>query len=42
MSGCEGGKKQAKELDEDSKAFKQKQKEVKKLKELWERSSGYR
>lgn len=34
MSGYEGGKKQAKEMDEDGKAFKQKQKKVKKLKEL--------
>lgn len=34
MSGYEGGKKQAKELDEDGKAFKQMQKKVKKLKEL--------
>ena len=54
MSGCEGGrkkplkqpKKQGKEMDEEDKAFKQKQKELKKLEELKmkvvERPPGHR
>ncbi|TKC47200.1 hypothetical protein EI555_018313 [Monodon monoceros] len=47
MSGCEGGKKplkqpkkQAKEMDEEDKAFKQKQKEQKKFEELKAKASG--
>ncbi|XP_040111120.1 translation machinery-associated protein 7-like [Oryx dammah] len=47
MSGCEGGKKplkqpkkQGKEMDEEDKAFKQKQEELKRLEELKLKARG--